>query len=212
MYCPRVAHTTFIVKSGAEFSAELKPEWTCEHCIRKFDAIHHDSRCLRCEECAYLIQDIHSALMYEKGVAVCRGLSTEVHDWCIATLKNTEQDLCHYHSHLIRNRNQNMVQPYCWGKIDETQYTDLYDYWARQKEKRHKTATCEGQANKGVSVHGHMWHFRNPSKTTREKYPEINWSLYPEPPEDEGPLYCREFFRTFSNSSTQSAEDTARTK
>ena len=212
VFCPNVAHKACIAKSGAEFSAESKPEWTCENCVCKHDSIHHDSRCLRCEEHAYLIQDIRSAVMYEKDLALSRGLPTEMYDWCIAMLDVTDQDLCNYHHHLIRNTNQKMVQPYCWEAIDESQYTDLFDYWARQKEKRFKTATCEGQANKGVSVHGHMWHFRNPSKTIREKFPEIDWSLYPEPAEDGGPLFCREFFRTFSNSSTQSGEDTARTK
>jgi len=211
-YCPRVAHKKCIVKSGAELSTEPKAAWTCEHCIHKHDNLSHDSRCLRCEAHAFLIVDIRNAVKYERALALSRNLATENHDWCIAMVEIADQDLQGYHHHIARNTNQGMVQPYCWDVMSTSQYSDLSDYWARQKEQRHMTATCEGQANKGVSVHGRMFTFRNPSQAIRDKFPEINWSLYPDCPENGGPWFCREYYRTISNSSTQSAEDTARTK
>ena len=55
--------------------------------------------------------------------------------------------------------NQGMFQPWCFTMVenDPSMVADLYDFWAKQPAQKFKTATCEGMANKGVSVHGRMY-------------------------------------------------------
>jgi hypothetical protein len=52
----------------------------------------------------------------------------------------------------------------------------------------------------------------NPAQWVRDIHPEVDWELFPETPDAGGPMFCRDFRRSFSNSSTQDSFDTAATK
>ena len=55
------------------------------------------------------------------------------------------------------------------------------------KPRKSKEAVCEGTQS-GISVHGSSIVIQNPSLEIRSKYPNIDWSLWPPPPEKEGEL------------------------
>ena len=102
--------------------------------------------------------------------------------------------------------NVNKFQPWCvdYVLLGPTSRCDLCDYWAKQESRKSRAATCEGMANKGISMHGRIYTHSNPTQRVRDQHPE--------PPERGGAALCREYHRAFSDSSTQDAYDTAATK
>ena len=151
--------------------------------------------------------------------AAAAGASTNIQDWALAAIEEIDRDIRQYHAHLVRNFASAGFEGWAVEGLDLHQWTDLFDYWAKQQEKRAAaglnaggTGVCEGQANIGISVHGRCWTYRNPPQSLRDKWPEVPWELYPPPPEEGGPRFCRDFRRTFSNSSKQDSFDTAATK
>ena len=189
-------------------------QWTCPSCVLEHDALQHDERCLKCEQMNSLIADISAICELALHDAKKAGTSTDAPEWGIVAVKGVDDALQAYVAHLVRDVNQSTYQPWCFEQVEKHEHmcTDLMDYWAKQKEKKSKTATCEGVANIGVSCHGRMYTYKNPSTATRAMHPGVPWaSSYPKPPEEGGPAMCREFRRSWSDSSHQTAFETAST-
>ena len=214
-HCRNVAHKSCISTALGNDLPDEASEWTCPSCVREHDAVNHDERCLQCEMFFFLMIDIGDFLDLAMFEAEKAGTPIDTPRWCVAKLAVVEKDLLAYHAHLIRDRNQNMYQPWVIDMVAKSKngYGDLMDYWAKQGALKSKNATCEGQANKGISVHGRMYSFANPELETREKHPNVPWHTYPSPPSaaPPGPALCREIRRSWSDSSRQTAYDTAAT-
>ena len=211
-FCRNVAHKKCIATAlGNDLPSDLvRDDWACPSCVLEHDVINHDARCLKCEQHDYLLIDLRD--MCE--LALFDSPASVAAKWGLAVLDKEERDLAAYHAHLVRDATQDMFQPWCFEQVARRKdsYCDLYDYWAKQKHGKTKVATCEGMANKGVSVHGRMFTFANPSTETRAAYPQIPWETsYPNTVESGGPSMCREFHRSWSDGSRQTAYDTAAT-
>lgn len=209
--CSRVAHKKCVKLNGNDVPVEA--EWTCQMCVLEHDRLQHDSRCLKCEMHDYLIDDLASVCTLALFDAEKAQKSTDAATWGAACLESVVPDLEAYHAHMARDANQNMFQPWCFSMVEGDVYgvTDLYDFWAKQPAQKTKTSTCEGMANKGVSVHGRMYTYANPPQWLRDDHPDVRWDKYPSPPEKDGPALVREFRRSWSDSSTQDSYDTAAT-
>ena len=211
--CPLVAHKTCMATHGhgKDLPDSKESEWTCPTCVAKHDAVYHDTRCLKCERHEYIIDDLR---------AMCELASHDSKDesasarWGLACLDSVHRDLLAYHARLGRDTNQDMFQKSMFRTVEEHHefVADLCDYWAKQGAKKSWVSTCEGMANKGVSCHGRMFTFGNPSQHIRDDHPEVPWDKYPDPPERGGPALCREYRRAWSDSSTQNSTDTAVTR
>ena len=156
-FCTSVAHKKCVKLNGNDLPVDA--EWTCSSCVLQHDRLHHDVRCLKCEMHDYLVDDLRSVceLALHDATEACQ--DTDAAKWGGACLESTAQNLSAYHAHLARDVNQGMFQPWCFTMVenDPSMVTDLYDFWAKQPAQKFKTATCEGMANKGVSVHGRMY-------------------------------------------------------
>lgn len=213
--CPAAAHKRCIL---AHFP-DLGDKWTCPECVAFEDVRQHDTRCLKCECHAFLVEDTKLLANLSRADALAAGASTDIADWVLAAIENVDTDIQQYHAHIVRNFASCRFESWAVDGLELNQWTDLYYYWAKQQEKRPAgglnaggTGVCEGQANIGISVHGRCWTYRNPPQSLRDKHPEVPWEQYPTPPELGGPRYCRDFRQAFSNSSTQDAFCTAATK
>jgi hypothetical protein len=216
--CPRVAHKRCILEHHADLGDSSAP-WTCFDCASDKSRLQHDERCVQCEKNDSLISDL-LALVEVARASVSGASASEQHqvcDWAGATVQKSALDLASYHGHIARDVNQGMFQAFLTSILRWDSYTTIYDYWAKQSDRRHMTATCEGQANIGTSCSGRCFTFLNPSQETRGKYPDVPWSTFPPAPSREGaseqggPALCRVFHRAFSDSSTQDPHDTAAT-
>jgi len=148
------------------------------------------------------------------GDATKEGESIDAATWGAACLESVNDDILAYHAHLARDANQGMFQKTMFKTVEmwHEWVTDLCDYWAKQGANKMKTATCEGMANKGVSCHGRMFTFANPPQSVRDDHPSVPWETYPKPAEEGGPALCREYRRSWSDSSTQDSTHTAATR
>ena len=222
-HCPRLAHKSCIAKCGNDVPPKKDDEWTCRICVLQHDVTRHDTRCLKCEQHVYIIDDLRAVCelaLHDATHATVHG-STQAKaealaaaKWSLAKLDSVDEDLLAYHAHLARDVNQDMFQKWAFLTVEQQKdaVTDLCDYWAKQGANKTKTATCEGMANIGVSCHGRMYTYANPSRAVRDDHPSVHWETYPVPPEDGGPALCREFRRSWSDSSKQDSYDTAATK
>ena len=182
--------------------------------MRQADAIAHDERCLRCETHAYLIGDSKRVAELAKFDATAADVSPEVATFALAAIENFDADLNIFHAHKIQTSAQEQFQPWAIINLTPKTWTSLQDYWAKQAAKLHKTATCEGIANIGVSVHGVMRTLRNPSSAIRAQWPECDWDAFPNAPDaafEPSPANTRVFYRFWSDSSKQDFFDTAAT-
>ena len=208
-HCEHVAHKDCIAKHLGNDLPTGDNEWVCPSCVREHDAVAHDSRCLKCEEHFYLLDDIRTLCELAQAEAQSTDASTEIADWGLAVLDTCETDLDAYMAHLARNECMNHFQPWVTSVLQGHQFTMLYDYWAKQPDQRSKQGVCEGTANIGVSVQGVMITYRNPELDIRARFPDVPWESYPDPPSARGPEYCRDFVRQWSDSCTQDSFDTA---
>ena len=208
--CPRACHASCITSTHADLPSDGH-DWTCGDCVREHDAVAHDERCLRCEVHECLMKDSQLLVKLAKFDAVVAGVSTHVADWACAGLVSINDDLMAFHAHKMQATAQELYQPLATIYITAAMWTTLQDFWAKQPVRLSKHATCEGMANKGISVHGVMRTIRNPTNATREEFPEVDWSGMPKSPEEGGPANARIFYRFWSDSSTQDAFDTSAT-
>jgi hypothetical protein len=213
--CPAAAHKQCILMNFPD----LGSTWTCPQCVAFEDARQHDTRCTKCETHSFLVEDTKNLAKHVRAEALAAGGSADRAEWALAAMENIDIDIQQYRAHMVRDYASNRFEFWAVETLEAHQWTDLYDYWAKQQEKRAAgglnaggTGVCEGQANIGISVHGRCWTYRNPPQSGRDKWPEVPWDLYPPPPELGGPKFCRDYRRSFSNSSTQDAFDTAATK
>ena len=213
-YCANVAHKKCIKCALGNDLPDTTSEWTCPSCVAEHDTIAHDERCLKCEMFFHLIADIEDFCQLALIASKQKQLPMDAPTWAVAKLKFVEKDLLAYFAHLIRDKNQGMFQHWCFGVVEKspTAWTDLMDYWAKQGALKQKHATCELIANKGVSCHGRMYTFKNPSQDVRDAHPLVPWKKsYPVTLEEGGPALCREFRRSWSDGSRQTAFDTGAT-
>ena len=212
--CPRACHQKCIEAIHADLPSTDSAYWTCWDCVRLVDATAHNERSLRCETHKYLIGDSKRIAELAKFDAIAASGSTEVSMFALAAIDNFDADLTIFHAHKIQTSAQELFQPWAILNLTPRTWTTLQDYWAKQAAKLHMTATCEGMANIGVSVHGVMRTFRNPKTAIREKWPEIDWDAFPnaqDAPVAPGPANARVFYRYWSDSSKQDAFDTSAT-
>jgi hypothetical protein len=86
-----------------------------------------------------------------------------------ARLQAAEAKQQKYHAHLIRDRNQGCFKQMVLDDLPVTAFYLLVDYWAKIGiAKKGGTACCEGDS-KGLSAHGSMFVYRNPSSVERRE-------------------------------------------
>lgn len=127
-------------------------------------------------------------------------------------VEETERKLSAYVAHLVRTKAQNQFKPSVMKQLGLNDFYLLVDYWAKLKCRKHKEATCEG-TQAGISCHGGMFIFRNPSSperaTLKKDHPEFfdehadYWTSFPDPPDREGPVFVVEHYDVLSNDSKQ---------
>jgi len=220
-YCKIVAHKSCVAQRSSDLPDCKESPWSCESCVEQHDAMHHDTRCLKCEMHDYLVDDLRAVCalgLHDATIAARTSPDAEkfkeVATWGAACLESVNEDLLAYHAHLARDVNQDMFQKSMFVSVEQWHewVTDLCDYWAKQGANKQKTGCCEGMANKGVSCHGRMFTYANPPQSVRDDHPAVPWETYPDTPEKGGPALCREYRRSWSDSSTQDSTHTAATR
>ena len=195
-HCQRAVHKQCIERTYNDIGAAGE-EWQCPECVREFSLLQHDKRCVQCEKNDYLFADLNALAEFCLETATAADASTEVADWAVAALEKCFADLKSYHGHIVRDVNQMMFQQHLMSTLGPHGYWTLYDYWAKQPDRRHQTACCEGMANIGVSCSGRGFTYLNPSREIRAQYPDVPWESYPPAPEDGGAEFCRVYRRAW---------------
>ena len=128
-----------------------------------------------------------------------------------ARLQAAEAKQQKYHAHLIRDRNQGCFKQMVLDDLPVTAFYLLVDYWAKIGiAKKGGTACCEGDS-KGLSAHGSMFVYRNPSSEKRREISgqydtsskSIDWSKFSPPPEEGGLEFLEEHYDVYSNDAKQ---------
>ena len=112
-----------------------------------------------------------------------------------------------YHGHLIQDRNQAVFKDTVIQNMGIYSFYLLVDYWAELGiVKPGGAACCEGDSV-GISAHGSMFVYKNPTSTEREEislqHGGIDWSEFPAPPDGGGPAYCEEHAAAYCDDAKQ---------
>ena len=128
----------------------------------------------------------------------------------LARLELADGTQLEYHAHLIRDKNQAQFK----GLVEDTLPLDsfylLVDYWAKIGiAKAGGTACCEG-STMGLSAHGSMFVYKNPSTTERadisKKYPDVKWADFgPASDEEGGRANLEEHFNAYCDDAKQNS-------
>ena len=126
----------------------------------------------------------------------------------IARLEEFTSKQLKYFSHLIRDRNQGCFKDLALDTLTGTSFYVLMDYWAKIPVAKRSTACCEGgQGQIGMSAHGAMMVYRNPSNAQRAQidavYGPVDWELFGPSPEDGGVSFFEEHFNFFCDDAKQ---------
>ena len=129
-----------------------------------------------------------------------------------ARLEAAEAKQEKYHAHLIRDRNQGCFKQLVLDELPLNSYYLLVDYWAKiSVAQKGGTACCEGDS-KGLSAHGSMFVYRNPTKEQREEISQVyqvDWSPFGAASDEAGGLeYFEEHFNVYCDDATQNAYHT----
>ena len=104
-HCSLVAHKSCLSKCGNDLPDCKETPWACPSCVRKHDVMHHDTRCLKCEEHSYIVDDLRAVCQLALGDATKEGESIDAATWGAACLESVNDDILAYHAHLARDAN-----------------------------------------------------------------------------------------------------------
>lgn len=219
-HCAAVAHNGCIEREHWDLSQGTEDEWTCWECARDLDKAQHSSSCNECNEADFIVEDISIGIKLlaksEKLAASDETTSAEDGDvrdarpseLLLARLQIFEGKQEQYHAHLIWDRNQACFKDLSLETLPLGTFYLLVDYWAKVSiGKAGGTACCEGDSV-GLSAHGAMFVYRNPSIPERARlslvHTDIDWSLFgPASDEDGGLKYLEEHFNAYCDDAKQ---------
>lgn len=111
-----------------------------------------------------------------------------------------------YRGHLVQDRNQSCFKDLVLTYMSIFAFYLLVDYWAKIGiVKPGGTACCEGDSV-GLSAHGSMFVYRNPTTEDRRKISENNeveWSEFPIPPDKGGLSLIEEHVSAYCDDAKQ---------
>jgi hypothetical protein len=233
-HCNVIAHPACVKKTHNDLPQTKEESWTCWECVREMDAVNHSSSCNECNEAGFIVDDIqlgiellsdwekrNSATATSSATATTNNSSNNIttgNDGCIevaasellsARLQIVEAKQLKYHGHLIRDRNQSCFKELALETLPVDSFYLLVDYWAKVGiGKKGGTACCEGD-QVGLSAHGGMFVYRNPTKKQRTDIDAkhglgvVGWSLFGAASDDGGLEFLEEHFNVYCDDAKQ---------
>lgn len=223
-HCNLVAHPRCVERS--HWDLDPKGDWTCVRCVKDLDEVQHTSSCDECNEATFIVEDIKrlvDRLAAAEGAAAgaselppeatplqatseCKHATRA--ELLAARLEVAAEIQQEYHAHLIRDGNQECFKSLVLETMPIDSFFLLVDYWAKiNVGKAGGTATCEGDS-KGISAHGGMFVYRNPSKVERAtisiEFPKIDWKAFgPASDEENGLEFLEEHLHVYADDAKQ---------
>ena len=196
--------------------------------MKDFDLTRHDViGCAECSRRHYIVDDVRRGIEVLKALSlpaegdlepstVEHAATVPEHVSLSVELDDIEEKLGEYIAHLVRTKSQAGFKRAVMKHLKPEEFYVLVDYWAKLTPTKSMNATCEGTQS-GISCHGAMFIYRNPSMTRRKQlandfgtvigeddasFSEY-WAGFPPPPEADGPEFVTEHFHALSNDSNQ---------
>lgn len=203
--------------SDMPLSTEKDAYWTCWDCVRDLDEMKHTASCEECNRAGYIMSDIKAAIQSLESLEVLHGThqagldetsrekepgvveaSASVMLYARLEIAEGKNDL--FRAHLIRDGNQGCFKDLALTTLPLNSYYLLMDYWAKIPiRKEGGTACCEGDSV-GLSAHGSMFVYRNPSEAERKEidaeYGPIEWARFGPSPEMGGLYFLEDHLNT----------------
>ena len=201
--------------------------WTCPMCVRDIDEVLHASGCSECDEAGYITSDVKLGIGLLARLEAASSTASSpspssfsssssspssfrrvaASEMLRARLESFLDKQSKYHGHLIQDRNQAVFKETVLQNMGTSSFYLLVDYWAKLGiVKAGGAACCEGDSV-GISAHGSMFVYKNPTKAEREaislQYEGVGWSEFPKPPDEGGAAYCEEHAAAYCDDAKQ---------
>lgn len=230
-HCETVAHRTCVARWHNDLPGR-NSGWTCPICVRDIDSMLHTNSCAECNEGAAIGDDVqqvvellarqescgqncsissrssssassHSSSSKRVSRSARIVLPSEMLATRLVKFKDFQEQ---YRGHLVQDRNQSCFKDLVLTYMSIFAFYLLVDYWAKIGiVKPGGTACCEGDSV-GLSAHGSMFVYRNPTTEDRRKISENNeveWSEFPIPPDKGGLSLIEEHVSAYCDDAKQ---------
>ena len=230
-HCETVAHRTCVARWHNDLPGR-NSGWTCPICVRDIDSMLHTNSCAECNEGAAIGDDVQQVVELlarqescgqncsissrpsssasshsSSSKRVSRGARIVLPSEMLATRLVKFKDFQEqYRGHLVQDRNQSCFKDLVLTYMSIFAFYLLVDYWAKIGiVKPGGTACCEGDSV-GLSAHGSMFVYRNPTTEDRRKISEnneVDWSEFPIPPDKGGLSLIEEHVSAYCDDAKQ---------
>lgn len=213
-FCNIVGHKKCIQRTCNDLPLKGGDKWICIECTQQNDSVRHSSSCEECNEFGYIVDDVKLQLnLLEHLESHAEEVpSIPLSPMFRARLDKINQKFFDFRAHKIRHRNQDCFKPLVLENLTLDSCYLLVDYWAKLKAQDSSTETCGG-GEAGISVHGLMFIYLNPSSIERKQisecFPEVDWDRFGPASDEGGDKFLNDYLNEFSDNSKQTAYHTA---
>jgi hypothetical protein len=169
-------------------NARFSTGWRCPQCQLLHDAMRHSNDDPEVNELEWALEDIQrvvEALPTTQAEDTSEDGDSDDRTWLLTRLAEVCENLERLRAHKLRTWYFSRFKAHVLElvKNDPTLAFDLSDYWGKLPPRKAQEACGEGTQS-GMSVHGSYFVIQNPPLALRNQHQDVDWSLWPPPPEE----------------------------